>query len=741
MTTETSAARPPRAPHLRFDLPAHRAAKAAPRRIAQDEEHLRRIGLALEAALATTERELSAALSQPGLGAQDRVEREARVDHAERRLRGLSGVRDGVVLGRMIPADGGPAVYIGRRGVHDAEGRVLMLDWRTEAARPFFAATRAEPLGLASRRRYRWADGLVRDYWDEVLDAGAPSHVPEELSPDEDSALHELLGRARTPRMDSMLGTLAAEQDAIVRAPARGPLVVDGGPGTGKTVVALHRAAYLLHEDPRLAGGRGRLLVVGPHRPYLHHIADVLPGLGEDGVLTCTLADMVPEGQDALPERDAEVARLKGGAEMLGAIERAVALRERPPQEELLLETPWGVVGLDAEDWADAFSAAAGLPHDEGHDPILEELSEIVAARLDAERGRQVAPEEVRSALERDEQLLEGLRSSWPLLRADDLLGELYTSPELLRRCAPGLDAPQVRSLQRTDPGAWTLSDLPLLDAARHRLGDPEAERERRRDRALQEDLLEEVAVGLEEMIASDSSEMQVLSMLRGTDLQQALAERAVVTGPPPDRLSGPFAHIVVDEAQELDVAQWAMVTRRCPSRNLTLVGDPAQSGLGDGGWDGLLAPAGLSGARITHLGLNYRTPAEIMEVAAEALHDARPGASVPLSIRRTGVPVRHAGLDRLSQELEDWLGAHAEGTVAVLGAEHVLDGLAATVRRAGPRVRALSPDRARGLEFDLVVLAAPDALGAGASGAAARYVAMTRATAELLVLEGPAAS
>lgn len=740
MTPDQPAARPSCMPHSRFDLPEHLAAKAAPRRIAHDEEQLRRIDLALDAALAGTERDLSATLSRTGQDAQGRVEREARVDHARRRLCALTGIRDGAVLGRMTPADGGPALYVGRRGVHDADGRVLMIDWRTEAARPFFAATRAEPLGLASRRRYRWADGAVRDYWDEVLDAEASPHLPEELSPDGDSALHELLGRARTPRMESMLGTLAAEQDAIVRAPARGPLVVDGGPGTGKTVVALHRAAYLLHEDPHLAGGRGRLLVVGPHRPYLHHIADVLPGLGEEGVLTCTLADMVTEGEHASPESDPALAALKGDAAMLEAIERAVALHERPPRSPQLLETPWGVVGIEATDWEDAFSAAAGLPHDEAHDPILEELSEIVSARLDAEHGRRVPPEEVRSALDRDEELLDGLRSAWPLLRAEELVAELYSSTDLLRRCAPDLDEQQVLSLQRAEPRAWTLSDLPLLDAAGHRLGDPEAEQERRRSRALQADLVEEVEFGLEQMIAADSSEMQVLSMLRGADLQQALADRAGTAAPPPDRLAGPFAHIVVDEAQELDAAQWAMVTRRCPSRSLTLVGDPAQSGHGSGdGWEELLAPAGLSGARTRRLGLNYRTPSEIMEAAVEALHEARPGASVPRSIRTTGIPVRRAGSDRLEEELGDWLGSHEEGTVGVLGAAPVLEALVARLRRVGPRVRALTPELARGLEFDLVVLVHPDTLGDGPSGAAARYVAMTRATAELLILTDPA--
>jgi DNA helicase IV len=718
-----------------FDLPAHLAAKASPRRIAHDEAQLRRIREALEETVAATARELAAALSRTGPGAQGRVEREARVDHARRRLRGLAAVRLDAVLGRMTPADGGPPLHVGRLGVHAPDGRVLMIDWRTEAARPFFAATRAEPLGLASRRRYRWEGGRVRDYWDELLDEDAEDPRGEEPSPDEESALREMLGRARTPRMTSVLSTLAAEQDAIVRAPVRGPLVVDGGPGTGKTVVALHRAAYLLHEDPRLAGGRGRMLVVGPHRPYLHHIADVLPGLGEDGVLTCTLADMVPEGEDALPETDPEVAALKGSAALLGAIEPAVAMYEEPPREGHLLETSWGLLEIDAEDWEDAFAAAAGLPHDEAHGAILEELAEILCARLRAEHGHPVAPEEVLPVLERDPALLAVLRRAWPLLRAPDLLGDLYEVPAYLRRCAPSLTEAQVRSLQRAEPRAWTVADLPLLDALRHRLGDPEAAREQRRRRARQRDLLEETMLGLEEMIAADGSEMQVMSMLRGADLQEALADRAETVTAPPDRLAGPFAHIVVDEAQELDDAQWAMVLRRCPSRSLTLVGDPAQSARAEGtGWGERLERVGLDRVRIATLGLNYRTPAEIM-MAAAALRAGRPDAVVPTSIRETGVPVRRGRCAQLPAVLRSWLDAHAEGTVAVLGSESVLAELEGTLREAGPRVRALTPALAKGLEVDLVVLVRPEDLGDGAAGAAARYVAMTRATAELVVL------
>ncbi len=197
-------------------------------------------------------------------------------------------------------------VYVGRLGLADAEGRRLLVDWRSPAAEPFFAATHAQPMGLVSRRRYRWTLGRVTDYWDEVFTAeGLDGHA----ALDDQSAFIASLGASRSPRMRDVLATIQADQDAIVRAPSRGPLVVDGGPGTGKTVVALHRAAYLLYEDPRLGHHRGGLLFVGPHEPYLAYVSDVLPSLGEEGVRTCTLRDLVPEGATAVPERDPEVAR------------------------------------------------------------------------------------------------------------------------------------------------------------------------------------------------------------------------------------------------------------------------------------------------------------------------------------------------------------------------------------------------------------------------------------------------
>ena len=196
-------------------------------------------------------------------------------------------------------------VYIGRLGLTDSAGRRLLLDWRSPAAEPFFGATHANPMGLASRRRYRWTRGRVSDYWDEVFTAdGLEGHA----ALDDQSAFIASLGSSRSPRMQDVLGTIAADQDAIIRAGSRGALVVDGGPGTGKTVVALHRSAYLLYSDPRLGHRRGGVLFVGPHQPYLAYVSDVLPSLGEEGVQTCTLRDLVAEGAAAAIETDPDVA-------------------------------------------------------------------------------------------------------------------------------------------------------------------------------------------------------------------------------------------------------------------------------------------------------------------------------------------------------------------------------------------------------------------------------------------------
>lgn len=600
--------------------------------------------------------------------------------HLTTRLRLLRRFSLDLCLGRMVPADGNP-VYVGRLGLSAPDGRRLLVDWRSPAAEPFFAATPADPRGLRSRRRYRWTNGSITDFWDEQLAPGDE----EPLALDDDSAFLASLAEGRSGRMQDVLGTIQADQDAIVRAGSRGALVVDGGPGTGKTVVALHRAAYLLHADPRLGEGRGGVLFVGPHRPYLAYVADVLPSLGEESVRTCTLRDLLPEGAAAVEEADPEVARLKGTAAMVGAIEPAVALHEEPPTASLLVGTSWADLWIGARDWAEVFGAAdAGVPHNEARDDVRDALVEILLDQVDED---EVPREVLRRELRRHPAIAEALGRSWPMLEPTDVVGDLWSVPAYLRRCAPWLAPDEVRRLQRTDPHA-----------------DPDE------------------GVGL-------------VTMLRHDGLRDQLIDLGGLPEPDPDRLAGPFAHVVVDEAQELTDAEWQMVLQRCPSRSVTVVGDRAQSRRGFAEpWTERLERVGFDQVRTATLTVGYRVPEEVMAAAAPVIRTALPDANVPLAVRRSGRPVRHGSTSELVAVLTAWLAEHDEGTACVVGRAGAVPPLPDAVVRSG-RVRVLDPVLAKGLEFDLVVLVAPDALGDGIAGAVDRYVAMTRATRELVVM------
>src|SRR3954454_7931307 len=304
-----------------FDLPDRLAAKADPALIGDDEKHFAAIAESLAQTIAELSARLDAERKAPGGIGEEALNRDLEIHRMTARLRALRRYGLDLCLGRIVFADNPEPVYVGRLGLTDSAGRRLLLDWRSPAAEPFFGATHADPMGLTSRRRYRWNRGRITDYWEEVFAAdGFEGHA----ALDDQSAFIASLGTNRSARMRDVLGTIAADQDAIIRAGASGALVVDGGPGTGKTVVALHRAAYLLYADSRLGHHRGGVLFVGPHQPYLAYVADVLPSLGEEGVPTCTLRDLVPQGAAAAVETDPEVARLKSTANWGAAIEAAV---------------------------------------------------------------------------------------------------------------------------------------------------------------------------------------------------------------------------------------------------------------------------------------------------------------------------------------------------------------------------------------------------------------------------------
>ena len=654
------------------------------------------------------------------------MDRDLEIHRLTARLRALRRFGLDLCLGHIVSADDPEPVYVGRLGLTDRGGRRLLIDWRSPAAEPFFGATHGNPMGLASRRRYRWTLGRISDYWDEVF---TPEGFAGHAALDDQSAFIASLGSNRSARMRDVLGTIQADQDAIVRAGSRGALVVDGGPGTGKTVVALHRTAYLLYSDPRLGHRRGGVLFVGPHQPYLAYVSDVLPSLGEEGVQTCTLRELVPEGAAAAIEADPDVARLKSSAAMVAAIEPAVRLYEEPPTEGMEVETPWSDVWLSADEWAEAFEAPApGTPHNEARDQVWEELLTILVDKHDDE---DVPDDVLRRSFASNTELVDTFTRAWPLLEATDLVGDLWEVPAYLRRCAPWLEPDEVRRLQRADARAWTVSDLPLLDAARQRLGDPEASRRRRRHDATVAAERQRMDRVVDELLQLDDEE-GMMAQLRQEGIRDALVDDAALPEANADLLAGPFAHIVVDEAQELTDAEWQMLLLRCPSRSFTIVGDRAQARHGfTESWQERLERIGLDRISQASLSINYRTPEEVMAEAEPVIRAVFPDANVPTSIRGSGVPVAHGSTSELGSILDTWLAEQTDGTACVIAA-HERDEV--TVR-ASSRVRSLTPELSKGLEFDLVVLVDPEEFGTGIEGAVDRYVAMTRATQRLVIL------
>jgi hypothetical protein len=468
------------------------------------------------------------------------------------------------------------------------------------------------------------------------------------------------------------------------------------------------------------------VLFIGPHQPYLAYVADVLPSLGEEGVQTCTLPDLVAEGATAAMETDPRVARLKSSADLVTAIEAAVRFYEKPPAKAMRVETHWSGIWLSADDWAEAFEAPEpGTPHNEARHQIWEEL----LTTLTDSRDDDVSAEEFRKSLLQNQELRTTFNRAWPLIEAADLVSDLWSVPAYLRLCAPWLSPDEVRALQRPDARAWTVSDLPLLDAARQRLGDPEASLRRHRHNAAVAAEREQMTKVIDNLIeaADDEYGVGLVTMLRGEDFQDALVNEAALPGADPDLLAGPFAHIVVDEAQELTDAEWQMLLLRCPSRSFTIVGDRAQARHGfTESWQERLERIGFDRINLASLSINYRTPEQIMAEAEPVIRAVIPDANVPTSIRSSDVPVVHGSASDLGSILDTWLAAHADGIACVIGDPTF---------RASSRVRSLSPELSKGLEFDLVVLVDPAAFGRGIEGAVDRYVAMTRATQQLVIL------
>ncbi len=717
---------------------------------------------------------------------QARVEREAFSAMYRQQIAQLEAAENGLCFGRL-EFDDGELRYIGRLGIHsDTDDYAqLLMDWRADAARPFYLATAASPGDVRVRRHIKTSGRRITSLDDEVLDLAVADPTRHEGLTGE-SALLAAMNASRTGSMTDIVETIQAEQDLIIRAPMPGALVVQGGPGTGKTAVALHRAAYLLYTYRRQLEKRG-VLVIGPNATFLRYIGQVLPSLGETSVLLSTIGELFP-GVVATGQEPAEVAEIKGRIGMAKVIGAAVRNLQHVPSEPVEIGTDVArirlVTAVGREDEAPEVTTDVGRlsltpraisqarerarrsrrPHNQARTvferEIVNALTRQLASRigLDIKTGESLFDRQDTSDLRKELRADPAVRAAvdrlWPISTPQQLVTDLFADPALLAAAAAGVSKADRAALRREPGAAWTAADVPLLDEAAELLGEDDravraAERRRRRQQ-------EAYAQGVLDIIGRDDDDDPELLM--GVDVVDAsalaaryedeldltAAERAAK-----DR-TWAFGHVIVDEAQELSQMAWRMVMRRCPARSLTVVGDVAQTSdlAGQAGWQQALGPYLEYRWRLAPLTVNYRTPAEVMEVAADVLAAIDPVLEPPRSVRESGVRPWHrettrealaaavadAAVELASQAGDGKLAVIVPaGTAAELG-DAVAGALPGTALGADPDLSSpvvvLTVRQVKGLEFDCVLIADPGRiLAESPRGMNDLYVALTRAT------------
>ena len=612
--------------------------------------------------------------------------------HLKHRLRSLDADVPALSFGRLDD-EPGDTWYVGRRHVEDDRGDPVVVDWRADVATPFYRATAVDPQGLRRRRRFLMTGHRVDDLFDEVfddpdsVDAAHHGGIPDPLLAE--------LERERTGEMRDIVATIAAEQDVIIRAPLGTCLVVQGGPGTGKTAVGLHRAAFLLYEHRAQLDVEG-VLVIGPNPVFLRYIAQVLPSLGETAARQTTLDGLLAGTAYRLGGRDGDpAAAVKGDARMAVVIARAVSASVTPPADDLVVPTPWGGVRVAASALAEVTEevAARGVPHMVGRAALRRQSVRLVRQALARRRGEELATAaEVESDLRSNRELSRALDRVWPALTPAGVVRRLVTNRAALAAAAEGvLESDEQAAILRR-PGRraadepWTSADLALLDEA-------------------------EAAIG----------------------------------GPPRS-----YGHIVVDEAQDHSAMGLRALARRSPAASMTVLGDLAQATAPGAqvSWEDTIAHLGApAAAERTDLDLGYRVPAAIMDVANRLLAEAAPGVVPTRSVRAEGAaPVFLPVEPGAGQDVDAAVGAAARRAADALAAEHTTVGVIVPdpLRPAlgddpwPDAVLVVPPPEAKGLEFDAVVVVEP-ALVAGddARGLRLLYVALTRAVQELVVVHG----
>ncbi len=690
----------------------------------------------------------------PGGTFQARVEREVTAGEQARRLAQLEAVEHGLCFGRTDTEREQGTLYIGRIGLRDDEHEPRLIDWRAPAARPFYSATPKDPHGLVRRRHIYTRNRTVTAVDDEVFDLDAMTDEDKRNLSGE-AMLIASINQARTGRMSDVVATIQAEQDRVIRAALQGAMVVQGGPGTGKTVAALHRAAYLLYTHRRTLERRG-VLVIGPNPVFLRYISQVLPSLGETDVVLTSVAELYP-GEKAAPDDDPAAAAIKGDPRMVNVIRQAVKNAQRVPDGDLTV-TVDGVTFTVARDVVlRARDRARGMrkPHNVARKLFVTDLLGALARAEAKALDRPLDSEDIpyaRARLWDEPPVRAALDGLWPLLTPQRLVAALLAEEGALRAAAPSLTTAERRALLRPQaPDRWTVADVPLLDEARLLLGadDSEEKRHRRaeeRERRLEEKYAREVLqmTGLAGQGFVDARTLADWN--RDPGQQLTTAERAWADP------SWAYGHVIVDEAQELSPMAWRMVMRKIPTRSLTVVGDVAQRGSAAGArsWAQVLDPYVKGRWHQELLTVNYRTPAEIMAVAADVLAEVAPDEQAPESVRAEGVPPRAVQVPSVPSavagvvagELAELGGA---GRLAVIAPAALLPALAAELPAAvagdhpdvlDSQVALLTVGQSKGLEFDRVVLADPAGIVAQSpAGGHDLYVAITRATRRLTVV------
>jgi DNA helicase IV len=641
-------------------------------------------------------------------------ERDVMVHEAARRLQTLDSEYDGLVFGRL-DLDSGAVRYVGRLGLRDERFEPLVMDWRAPASAPFYQATPADRMSVVRRRVLRCLGHKVIGVEDDLL---APGSVPDGMRIIGDGALLATLARGTGTTMRDIVATIQHEQDVAVRAPASGATVVSGGPGTGKTAVALHRIAYLLYNDRRRFEGGG-VLLVGPSPVFVSYISQVLPSLGEESVHLRSLGDLF-DGVTALRRDEPDVAALKGSLRIRDLLTAAVRAPAPGTPDTLRIVYGGEVITLDAAELAGVRRRvnARRTPPNNARTLAVQELIATLwnKAMSWADRPNWDQAQFKAEIWDRPE-FVDFAYDWWPTLTPAAVLRALSDRRRLERLARHRYSRKEIATLANSwSADGFSVADVPLLDELRLLLGEPRRRHRRRKP-------------------PRDESEYRELS----TVADRQLTREAVERGPHYDE----YAHIVVDEAQDLSPMQWRMLGRRGKYASWTIVGDAAQSSWGDPLEAVQARDRAVGGGprRSFTLSTNYRNPAEIFDFAAKLVRAAVPDADLPTAVRSTGHHPVHRVVDDLATTVREEVAAllaQVEGTVGVITTARRRDESEAWLADlpGAERAHAVSSLDAKGMEYDGVVVVEPDEIRAeSAAGHRTLYVALTRATQRLVTV------